>query len=134
VALLLDYTSAALAKFGSGRSRGFIGEVGEGGEVRKPQAMGWVPLDQPGLLKLNEGSSKRINVKRNPIRDGAGLHSVRDKTGIAAFILVDLRQGKEEGREAAGRFPIETDNLIAPELKLAPNRYIIAAERSCVIG
>jgi hypothetical protein len=125
VALLLDYTSAALAKFGSGRSRGFIGEVGEGGEVRKPQAMGWVPLDQPGLLKLNEGSSKRINVK---------LHSVRDKTGIAAFILVDLRQGKEEGREAAGRFPIETDNLIAPELKLAPNRCIIAAERSCVIG
>ena len=96
--------------------------------------MGWVPLDQPGLLKLNEGSSKRINIKRNAIRGGAGLHSVRDKTGIAAFIFVDLLQGKEEGREAAGRLPIESDNLIAPELKLATNCCIIAAERPCVIG
>jgi hypothetical protein len=108
--------------------------VGEGGKVRKPQAMGRVPLDQPGLLKLNEGLSKRINIKRNAIRDGAGLHRIRDKTGIAAFIFVDLRQGKEEGGEAAGGPPIETDNLIAPELKLAPNRCIIAAERSRVIG
>jgi hypothetical protein len=58
--------------------------------------MGRVPLDQPGLLKLNEGLSKRINIKRNAIRDGAGLHSVRDKTEIVAFIFVDLRQGKEE--------------------------------------